>query len=178
MAWDFGVDEITSTGSFVRTVVSSTGPDFVNIWGIEYNPATDKLFVTQLGAGSMYSILRVNASTGDIETGTYLRYASDLFLTASGNLVVGSWTETAQIYNQDLILWDPSGPNRGFLLHNILPAVRPRHPLHHQQLQPHHHRRPPARGDAHRRQGPVQLRTPGPNKAYDPRAPRHDRRVL
>ena len=32
VAWDFGVDEITSTGTFVRTVVSSTGPDFVNIW--------------------------------------------------------------------------------------------------------------------------------------------------
>ena len=116
VAWDFGVDEITSAGAFVRTVVSSTGPDFVNIWGIEYNPATDKLFVTQLGAGSMYSILRVNASTGEIETGTYLRYASDLFLTASGTLVVGSWTETAQLYNQDLMLVGPLGTEPRFFV--------------------------------------------------------------
>jgi len=116
VAWDFGVDEITSTGAFVRTVVSSTGPDFVNIWGIEYNPATNKLFVTQLGAGSMYSILRVNASTGDIETGTFFRYASDLFLTASGNLVVGSWTETARIYNQDMIFVGPLGTEQRFFV--------------------------------------------------------------
>jgi hypothetical protein len=116
VAWDFGVDEITSTGSFVRTVVSSTGPDFVNIWGTEYNPATDKLFVTQLGAGSMYSILRVNASTGDIETGTFFRYAADLFLTASGNLVVGSWTENAQIYDQDMMLVGPLGNEARFFV--------------------------------------------------------------
>jgi hypothetical protein len=104
VAWDYGVDEITSTGTFVRTVVSSNGTDFVNIWGIEYNPATNKLFLTQLGTtGSIYSILRVNASTGEIETGTEFNYASDLFLTSSGNLAVGSWTETARIYNQDFI---------------------------------------------------------------------------
>ena len=102
--------------TFVRTVVSSIGPNFVNIRGIEYNPATDKLFVTQLGAGSMYSILRVNASTGDIETGTFFRYASDLFLTASGNLVVGSWTETARIYNQDMIFVGPLGTEQRFFV--------------------------------------------------------------
>ena len=137
MAWDFGVDEITNTGAFVRTVVSSTGPDFVNIWGIEYNPATDKLFVTQLGAGSMYSILRVNASTGDIETGTFFRYASDLFLTGSGNLVVGSWTETARIYDQDMMFRGTPRQRTAFFCHRTSYRVRPRHPLRHQHLHPH-----------------------------------------
>jgi hypothetical protein len=33
VAWDYGVDEITSTGTFVRAVVSSNGIDFVKIWG-------------------------------------------------------------------------------------------------------------------------------------------------
>jgi hypothetical protein len=117
VAWDYGVDEITSTGTFVRTVVSSNGTDFVNIWGIEYNPATNKLFVTQLGTtGSIYSILRVNASTGQIETGAAFNYASDLFLTASGNLVVGSWTETARIYNQDMIFVGPLGTEQRFFV--------------------------------------------------------------
>jgi len=117
VAWDYGVDETTSTGTFVRTVVSSNGTDFVNIWGIEYNPATNKLFVTQLGTtGSMYSILRVNASTGQIETGTQFNYASDLFLTASGELVVGSWTETARIYNQDMIFVGPLGTEQRFFV--------------------------------------------------------------
>jgi hypothetical protein len=117
VAWDYGVDEITSTGTFVRTVVFSNGTDFVNIWGIEYNPATNKLFVTQLGTtGSIYSILRVNASTGQIETGAAFNYASDLFLTASGNLVVGSWTETARIYDQDMTFVGPLGTEQRFFV--------------------------------------------------------------
>jgi len=117
VAWEYGVDEITSTGSFVRNIVSSNGIDFVNIWGIEYNPATNKLFVTQLGTtGSIYSILRVNASTGEIETGALLNYASDLFLTASGNLAVGSWTEIAQIYDQDMMLVGPLGTEQRFFV--------------------------------------------------------------
>jgi hypothetical protein len=117
VAWDYGVDEITSTGTFVRTVVSSNGTDFVNIWGIEYNPATNKLFVTQLGTtGSTYSILRVNASTGEIETGAAFNYASDLFLTASGNLVVGSWTESARIYDQDMMFVGPLGTEQRFFV--------------------------------------------------------------
>ena len=120
VAWDYGVDEITSTGTFVRTLVSSNGMDFVNIWGIEYNPATNKLFVTQLGTtGSTYSILRVNASTGQIETGTLFNYASDLFLTASGNLVVGSWTETARIYNQDMMFVGPLGTEQRFFVTQV-----------------------------------------------------------
>jgi hypothetical protein len=117
VASDYAVDEITSTGSFVRNVVSSNGIDFVNIWGIEYNSVTDKLFVTQLGTtGSIYSILRVNASTGEIETGALLNYASDLFLTASGNLAVGSWTEPAQIYDQDMMLVGPLGTDQRFFV--------------------------------------------------------------
>jgi hypothetical protein len=117
MAWEYGVDEITSNGTFVRTVVFSNGIDFVGIWGIEYNAATNKLFITQLGTtGSKYSILRVNASTGEIETGAAFNYASDLFLTASGNLAVGSWTETARIYNQDMIFVSPLGTEPRFFV--------------------------------------------------------------
>lgn len=117
VAWDYGVDEITSNGTFVRTVVFSNGTDFVNIWGIEYNPATNKLFITQLGTtGSKYSILRVDASTGEIETGAAFNYASDLFLTASGNLVVGSWTEPARVYNQNMIFVGPLGTEQRFFV--------------------------------------------------------------
>ena len=155
----------------MRTVVSSTGPDFVNIWGIEYNPATNKLFVTQLGAGSMYSILRVNASTGDIETGTFFRYASDLFLTASGNLVVGSWTETARIYNQDMIFVGPLGTEQRFFVTQHPtgePTPTPTQQLHQAEHQQQLQVRQLLRGPS-LLLGRVQLRNPGPNKAYDPR---------
>ena len=62
----------------------------------------------------------LNASTGEIETGTLFNYANDLFLTASGNLAVGSWTETARIYNQDLISVSPLGTDqRQFVTHHL-----------------------------------------------------------
>jgi hypothetical protein len=126
VAWDYGVDEITSTGTFVRTVVSSNGIDFVNILGIEYNPATNKLFLTQLGTtGSKYSILRVNASTGEIETGTAFNYAGDLFLTQSGTLLVGSWVESARIYDQDLMFVSPLGADQRFFVTQYLGQPTP-----------------------------------------------------
>jgi FG-GAP-like repeat len=117
VAWEYGINEITSTGAFVRTVVSATGTDFANIWGIEYNPATNKLFVTQLGTtASIYSILRLNASTGEIETGSLFQYASDLFLTGSGDLIVGSWTQKARIYSQDMTSLGPLGTEQRFFV--------------------------------------------------------------
>jgi hypothetical protein len=113
----YQIDEVTNTGAFVRTVASSNGTDFVDIWGIAYVPTTNELFVTQLGTtGSKYSILRVNAATGEIETGTLFNYASDLFITESGTLLVGSWTETARIYNQDLIFVGPLGADPRFFV--------------------------------------------------------------
>jgi hypothetical protein len=116
----YQVDEITNTGTVVRTVVSFNGNDFVDMWGIQYNPDTNKLFITQL-EGS-HSILRVNASTGEIEAGADLNYASDLFLTEAGNLVVGSWTETARIYNQDLMFVGPLGTDQRMFVTQYISA--------------------------------------------------------
>jgi hypothetical protein len=102
VASDYQVDEITNDGTLVRTVVSNHGIDFVDITGIEYDPVTNKLFVAELGVlGAAYTLVRVNASTGAIEAGAFFDNAADLFLTESGTLLVGCWTDTPRIYNEN-----------------------------------------------------------------------------
>ena len=102
VASDYQVDEITNDGTLVRTVVSNHGIDFVDITGIEYDPVTNKLFVAELGVlGAMYTLVRVNASTGAIEAGAFFDNAADLFLTEAGTLLVGCWTDTPRIYNEN-----------------------------------------------------------------------------
>jgi hypothetical protein len=109
----YQVDEIMNTGGLVRTVVFTDGINFVDMRGIAYNPDTNKLFITQYGTtGSTYSILRVNAATGEIETGTRFNNAIDLFLTDAGTLVVGNTSETARIYDQNMILVGPLGTDQ------------------------------------------------------------------
>ena len=106
VASSYAIDEITSDGVFVRNVVASNGIDFVDIRGVEYNPVTNKIFLTQLGtSGSRYFLMRLNASTGAFETGAFFDYADDLFLTQSGRLLVGN-TEfhSPRIYSQNWTL--------------------------------------------------------------------------
>ena len=63
VAWAYGVDEITNTGTFVRTI-PLVGADWSNVQGIEYDPLTDTLFATQIGD---FLFMRINASTGELE---------------------------------------------------------------------------------------------------------------
>jgi hypothetical protein len=98
----YGIDEITNTGAIVRSI-SLIGAGFVDIRGVEYNPAMDKLFVTALGyTGFEFQLMRINASTGVLENSVFLWYGDDLFLTRSGTLLVGSRTQAPRIYNQNL----------------------------------------------------------------------------
>jgi hypothetical protein len=103
VAWDYGVDEITSTGTFVRSI-PLIGADWVNVAGMEYDPAIDKLFATELGyTGFDFQLMRINASTGVLENSVYFHYGSDLFLTQSNTLLVGSYTQPPGIFDENLI---------------------------------------------------------------------------
>ena len=62
------------------------------------------------------------SSSGEIETGADLNYASDLFLTEADSLVVGSWTETARIYNQDLMFVGPLGTDQRMFVTQYISA--------------------------------------------------------
>lgn len=99
----YAIDEITKGGALVRHIILSGGPSFVDVRGIEYDPATDKLFVTELGYTDFYDqLMRINASTGEFEQSVTFSYGDDLFLSDSNTLLVGSRTDTPRIYSEDL----------------------------------------------------------------------------
>ena len=99
----YAIDEITNQGTLVRHIVLSGGPSFVDVRGIEYDPATDELFVTELGyTDFFFQLMRINASTGQFEQSVSFSYADDLFLSESNTLLVGSRTDTPRVYREDL----------------------------------------------------------------------------
>jgi hypothetical protein len=98
----YGIDEITNTGTFVRSI-SLIGADFVDVRGIEYDPAIDKLFATELGYTNFeFQLMRINASTGVLENSVFFWYGDDLFLTQSNTLLVGSRTQAPGMYDENL----------------------------------------------------------------------------
>ena len=100
----YDVDEITNSGAFVRRIQLTGGQSFTDIRGIEYNPATNILFVTHLGHTDFFDrIMRVDATTGALLSNAVFNYADDLFLDSSGNLLVGSRFEDPTFYSQDLM---------------------------------------------------------------------------
>jgi hypothetical protein len=100
----FYVDEITASGVFLRRIqLTGTSSFFYDIRGIEYNPSADVLFVTHLGyTGFFDRIMRVNASTGALVNSAIFSYGGDVFLDSSGQLLVGSRTESPAFFSQDL----------------------------------------------------------------------------
>ncbi len=102
------IDEITPAGSVVRNIPGS----FVDIRGIEYNPAANDLFVTELGyTGFYFQLMRLDGTTGALEANTSFWYGDDLFLTDTGNLLVGSRTLPPGIFTQNLGQIGSLGPN-------------------------------------------------------------------
>lgn len=106
VASGYAIDEITNTGAFVRTIpLVGDGGRFVDVRAIDYNAATNDLFVTELGAGDFgHQFLRVDAATGALEENTLFIYPDDIFLTETGDLLVGSSNSAPRFYDQDLNL--------------------------------------------------------------------------
>ena len=94
----FRVDEITNTGTIVRSI-PLIGADWSNVQGIEYDPTIDKLFATQIGD---FLLMRIDAATGVLENFVNLSYGNDLFLTQSNTLLVGSYTQPPGIFDENL----------------------------------------------------------------------------
>jgi hypothetical protein len=94
------IDEITSSGSTVRSIPGY----FVDIRGIAYNPTSNDLFVTELGyTGFSFQLMRLDATSGAVEASTGFWYGDDLYLTDTGQLLVGSRTQAAGIFTQNLV---------------------------------------------------------------------------
>jgi len=109
VAWAYGVDEITNTGVLVRSI-PLIGADWTDVRGIEYDPATDKLFATMLGYTNFeFQLMRINASTGMLENSVYFVYGDDLFLTRANTLLVGSRTQAPGMFDENLTSIGPLG---------------------------------------------------------------------
>jgi hypothetical protein len=102
VAWAYGVDEITNTGTIVRSI-PLIGAKWVDVRGIEYDAAIDKLFAWEFGyTGFEGQLMRINAATGVLENSVYFNYGNDLFLTQSNTLLVGSYTQPPGIFDENL----------------------------------------------------------------------------
>jgi hypothetical protein len=121
----YEVNEITSSGTFVRSI-SPQGNFFTDVRGVEYDPASDKVFVTHLGHSGFFDrLMRINATTGLIESDTTFNYADDIFVTASGDLLVGSRTMTPRFYSQDLVLTGTLGATSRMFVTQYFPVPEP-----------------------------------------------------
>lgn len=127
VAWAYGVDEITNTGTVVRSI-PLIGANWGDVEGIEYDPATDRLFACELGyTGFESQLMRINAATGMLENSVPFNYGSDLFLTRSETLLVGSYAQAPGIFDQNLTSMGSLGTqSRVFVTQYAPPPVTPR----------------------------------------------------
>jgi hypothetical protein len=98
VAWAYGVDEITDSGTIVRSI-PLVGYNWSNVQGIEYDPTIDKLFASELGD---FELMRIDAPTGVLENSVNFTYGNDLFLTQSHTLLVGSYAEPPGMFDENL----------------------------------------------------------------------------
>lgn len=99
----YQLQEITPTGSIVRTIMPNLVGGLGDARGIEYDPATNEIYVTMLGyTGYFSSLLRLNGTTGLVVDLTSYTYGDDLFLTLDKHLLVGSRVLSPGIFDLNL----------------------------------------------------------------------------
>ncbi|HTO71479.1 MAG TPA: hypothetical protein VMR31_16580 [Myxococcota bacterium] len=128
VAWQSGIDEITSTGtilrSFTRSFSDPNVPLYTDLRGLAYDPSSNDLFVTMLGESDMpFAIMRVSATTGALESWRSFNYADDIFLTSSHQLLVGSDTQPVTLFTTGLARIESVGgaPQQSFVTQKTVP---------------------------------------------------------
>jgi hypothetical protein len=118
------IQEITTSGSVVRTINSSIGLNDAR--GIEYNPVTNKIYVSMLGySGQSFRVMRLDGQTGLVEKNVQYHYADDLYLTPDNRLLVGSSSLNVGIFDLDLNqVGSLAGGSQEFVT-QIIPAPEP-----------------------------------------------------
>ena len=104
VASSYQIDEVTNTGAFVRTIPLN-GDDnvYTNITGIASDPATNHLFVWEYGhTGFAAQLMRLDLTTGVLQKNIQFFNGNDLFLTESGQLLVGSSSQNPAFFTTDL----------------------------------------------------------------------------
>jgi hypothetical protein len=117
---NYDLYEVTNAGAPVREVVPS-GISFTDNRGVEYDPATDIIYVTMLGhTGEFFQLMKFAGATGQLLNQTYFWYGDDMFLADDGRLIVGSRTQSPGFYTKDLgYLGSCDGGDRMFVTQYI-----------------------------------------------------------
>jgi len=130
----YALDEIDSSGNLVRRIalsdpnrVSAASSFFVNdLRGVEYDPFTDRVFVSMLGNSDnlFFVTMAFDFATGILLDIGNFTYGDDMFFSGD-TLLLGSRTETPWILSPvDLsILGRLDGWERMFLTRNVVAAV-------------------------------------------------------
>jgi hypothetical protein len=127
VAFSTGIDEITNNGTVVRSIPLVGDDNFYNdLRGIEYDPATNTLFATELGhTGFSFQLMKIDASTGILENSVSFEYGDDIFIDISGRLLVGSRTQTPRFYTKDLVQAGTLGDGQQMFVTEFIPIPEP-----------------------------------------------------
>jgi hypothetical protein len=131
VASDYAITRYDSNGSLIGQI-QPTDPNhltndnfffFVNIRGLEYDAASNSIYVTMLGYSDMFfKLLRLDATSGAVTGIQNYWYGDDLLVVGDGRLVVGSRTQAPGIFNTDLQLLNQfTGPEARFVAINDVP---------------------------------------------------------
>lgn len=75
---DYDLTEITNAGALVQNF-SPVGISFTNNRGVEYDPTTDRIYVTMLGhTGAFDQLMKFNRTTGQLLANTTFNYGDDI----------------------------------------------------------------------------------------------------
>lgn len=97
----YGIQELAPSGATVRAIDPNVF--LVDARGIAYDAAHNDLFVTMLGdSDEFFRLLRLDATTGQVEKDVTFWYGDDIFLTADHRLLVGSRTLAPEYFDLDL----------------------------------------------------------------------------
>jgi hypothetical protein len=97
----YKLEEITTSGAPVRSI--NPNIPIGDGRGVEFNPATNDIYVTMLGyTGQQFQLMKLDGTTGLVENQVTYTYGNDLVLTSDSRLIVGSSTLAPGIFDTNL----------------------------------------------------------------------------
>jgi len=97
----YDLEEITTSGAPIRSIVPSIS--IGDGRGVEFNPATNDIYLTMLGyTGEQFQLMKLNGTTGQVENQVSYWYGCDIVLTSDSRLIVGSSALAPGVFDTNL----------------------------------------------------------------------------
>jgi len=100
---------VDGNGAFVRQFDHAGSHYFNNLRGMDYDPGTNSVFMTQWFTSAGYIILKMDYSTGAFLNSTNFTYGNDIVIATDGRLGVTGWNHTPGIFTSaiaDRLIWN------------------------------------------------------------------------